>query len=114
MFKQQKKEKKSVLIAINLPQLIAYYVLTKRCYCSSAPRQLAPQMKLMNMGYIYSSHFNKIKGTFSTHLDGREMMCPSSRKWNLDGLGPLLIAHKEPFPSPFVLSSAYLMVKFKF
>ena len=70
MFKQQKREKKSVLIAINLPQLIAYYVLTKRC--------------------------------------------SSSRKWNLDGLGPLLIAHKEPFPSPFVLSSTHLVVKFKF
>ena len=108
MFKQKKK-KKRVLKAINLSQLIAYNVLKKTLLLL-----LRSTMKLMNMGYIYSSHFNKIKGTFSTHLDGREMMCPSSRKWNLDGLGPLLIAHKEPFPSPFVLSSAYLMVKFKF
>ena len=73
--------------------MIAYYVLTKRCCCSSAPRHLAPfpWMKLMSMRYIYSSHFNKIKDTFSTQLDGREMMCPSSRKWNLDGLVPLLL-----------------------
>ena len=58
MFNNNKNEK-NVLIATNLSQLIACHVLTKHCCCSSAQRLLAPfiQMKLMNMGYIYSSHF---------------------------------------------------------
>ena len=77
--------------------MIAYFVLTKRCCCFNAPRHLAPflWMKLMNMRYIYSSHFNKIKDTFSTQLDGREMMCPSSygiwMVWFLDHLDHLFL-----------------------